>query len=346
MVFFTVLDSAYKPYNWVLGGTGTASQPEDQEIVSGIAGYPGLNFNASNQEYIDWNRTELGGSLWTTGGKTVIARINPTTGSSDVGSIFGTYQTAAINGFMLYFNDTGGADEGLAFIVGQAGSTLYANSGTKANYTGYEYTAGGRYNSFTRTVSVWQNGIQLDSTTDAGTAWLTTTTNYLHTGRIPNSANWYTGNIYWIAVFDRELTDAEMVVWQTKDPFELIYPPESTLDTPANLPYALTNEVEVLDSFSGQSPYYFTTDLVAGCALAGDLASVPPVPPTYALSNEVLVVDAMVAVSTGLIVLQNVVTVTAATATFTTFALANEVLVGGSLQSTVGNIIAAGRFKR
>ena len=344
LVFFTVLDSAYTPFNYVLPGGGTASTPSGQEIVSGITGYPGLNFNASNNEYIDWDRDAIG--AMTGGGATVIARVNPTAGTGAVGSIFGTYQDGPKNGFMLYFNDAGGADEGLAFIVGEAGSILYSSSGTKANYSGYEYTAAGRYNSFTRTTSVWQDGIKLDEDTDLGTAWLTTATNFLHTGRIPNTSDRYGGNCYWIAVFNRELTDEEMVVWQTTDPLDLILPPPSIMVVPNNISFSCSNVVLVTDEAAGENTYSITTALIAGANLAGDLSSSPPVPPVFSGLNEVLVVGSTNLVETVLMSTRNVVLVTDAADTFEPFSGANEVLVGDRSETRIGNQLVAGRYKR
>ncbi len=44
-----------------------------------------------------------------------------------------------------------------------------------------------------------------------------------------NSVFFYDGNIYWIACFDRPLSDQEMYVWQTADPLDLLMPDEPLL---------------------------------------------------------------------------------------------------------------------
>lgn len=224
LVFFSVLDNPRNLRNWIGPGTGTSTQPAAQNIVTGTAGYPGLTFNDTNVEYIDWTTAGLKPLPSVAGGGvTVIARVKPTLNSGSLGSFFGTWDQVPRNGFMLYYDgDVGSADEGIAFIVGEANSYLLSHAGPRGSYSGYEFTCAGNYNPVTRTTSVWSNGALLDSDTDAGTAWLTTTTSFLQTGVTQDAARYYNGNIYWVACFDRCLTDAEMATWTTADPLALI----------------------------------------------------------------------------------------------------------------------------
>ncbi len=343
LVFFTILENTYALRNFILPGGGTSTKPQSQDFIRSFTGYPGLNFEKADGEFIDWDRAAIGPLTGT--GISVIARIRPTTGSGDVGSIFGTWQSSPQNGFMLYFQDNGGADEGIAFIVSEGGANLFSATGSRASYSGYESVAGGRYDNINRRTSVWQNGRKLDEDTDAGTAWLTTATNFLRSGSVAGSIEGYDGDIYWIACFNRALTDQEMFVWQTHDPLELLLPPEPLIQVVIPT-YHCSNEVLVDDETSMNNPFRLATTLLADAILGGDLASTPPVPAVYSCENEVTVLVSSIAVATGLISTRNTVLVADSSDAVAQFSCSTEVFVGSTCSTTVGNQLVADRYRR
>ncbi len=349
LVFFSILDGTGTLRNYARPGAGLSSSPPNQETVAGIQGYAGLNFNAGNGERIVWDQESILPLPSVAGGSgTVIARVKPTTGSGTAGCFFGTFRLTPANGFMLYFADVGSADEGLSFIVGEANATLFSHSGTRANYSGYEYTAGGRYDNNTRTTSVWQNGVKLDEDSDLGTAWLTTPTVFLRSGDIANSGNFYDGNIYWVACFDRALTDSEMRVWGTIDPLELICPEDPVLF--ALDIWSCGTTLGVATSWQDRSTWSVGTNLTADAQSGGSVPSTVPPSVVWACSTDVGIPTATVVVSGILFpAAGSSIAVSTSCSISNIWACESDIAVSSAITEGVNgktNVLAAGRYRR
>lgn len=221
LVFFTTFDTtAFCCRSLIQEIPGTSTKPGDQETVYGTKGYPGLNFQDSNGEYVDWEKK----AFTLVNSITYIGRWAPQSGAS--GGIMGTLtQGGAASGSLLYF-DAGNA---LTMTVADTGSFHFTGAGTPGNDADYEYTAGGRFDSTTGTVDVWKDGIKYRSATSTAKPWNTVSTTLLQSGNIPTTNSEINGNIYWVAVFNKALTDPEMVAWTTRDPFDLIWGDEQIM---------------------------------------------------------------------------------------------------------------------
>jgi hypothetical protein len=110
--------------------------------------------------------------------------------------------------------------------------------------------------------------------------------------------------------------------------------------------YRCSNEVLVDGVSSIDSPWRLGTALTAGAVLGGDLPSVPPVSAVYHGANAVGVLDAAVAVATGLQSTRNAVLVGSAGSTIARFSCANTVAVGSAGRTSIGNQIAGDRYRR
>jgi len=215
--FFAVLDQGFLQRNEVQQQTGTPTAPSNILGRASVTGYPGQFMVGTTGGFIDWDRTPL---LPLTGSVTVIGRWFPTGGGNYLNLLGTLSQGGGATGFLLYFD----AASALTMTVADTGSFHFTAAGTPANDSGYEYTAGGRFDSITGTVDVWKDGVKIRSATSLAKPWNTVESTFFETGVLPNLiALPWSGNVYWIAFFNRALTDSEMLVWGTQDPVDLIY---------------------------------------------------------------------------------------------------------------------------
>lgn len=201
-------------------------QKSYKRIVS-TTGYPGIGKSGTDSPFVIWEDTADTKFL---NSVSAVGRWFPRT--SDLCQMCGT------------LNNTGSTREGWSLTLDNAdnfgpGMFAYHNStnffvtapGPAANYFGFEWTFGGVYNANLRQIKVFKDGRMIASGSNNAQAW-----NSVASG-IPLRAPgpWPAGSfpsdcdVYWLAIFDRALTDAEMVVWQTQDPLELILPETPTL---------------------------------------------------------------------------------------------------------------------
>lgn len=269
--FFTVFDQNLVNYaDPGFGEYHNLSANSPLAPTRGTADYPGQTFSATNHDYVTW--TQYTGKI--TGEVTVIARWKPKAGA--IGAALGTWQNNF--GFSLLFvSGTFGAEDGVEFIVGETGSNLLISSGNHVTYENVEATVGGRYNSSTRTVDIWQNGVKLATNTDVAKAWNTTATTDMASGLILGTSQFFDGDLFWVACFDRCLTDAEMIVWTTQDPLELLVPPDPLLSIPPTV-IILSSGGTGTPAISLTGPIFFSLNNAATAygETGGDLPSVPP----------------------------------------------------------------------
>lgn len=268
MKFFAILENTYTLKNLCLPGVGTSSKPTDQFKVHGTAGYPGLHFLDSNGEWISWDRTALGA---TTGSVTVIGRWKPK--AAHYGALLATIPDVGTQtGFSVGFHSA----LGLVMFVAHNNNFFGAATSDPSGDSGYEYTAGGSFNASAASITLWKGGKEVSTNTDNTQPWNTVASSVLYTGKYHNSNEELDGDIFWVAYFNRALTDAEMTVWTSQDPLDLIYGEDPILK--AIIPPLLWANVDLDDnSFTLTGPVSFSfgdTDN-ADFAGTGTLVSVP-----------------------------------------------------------------------
>lgn len=342
--FFTVFDMNLCNY---AGPTGVGdyhnlSSNSPLAPTAGTAGYPGQIWDGTNHDYVTWSQWD--GQI--TGAVTVIARWKPLAGA--IGSALGTWQNN--NGFALNFiSGTFGAEDGVEMVVGETGTNLLISSGSHASFEGIEATVGGRYDSASRTVDIWQNGVKLATNTDVAKAWNTTTTTDLASGLILGTSQFFSGSLYWVACFDRALTDAEMEVWTTQDPLDLLLGPDPLLVF-VQPTWAVATTIGAGAAWQDASPWIVSTPLVASADSGGSVPSAPGPGTVWNCGTVVGVPTSEVLVTGQLFAgVQTVIGVAAAASLTSIWGLATSVGVSTAVATGLDgqtNVLASGRFRR
>jgi hypothetical protein len=345
LCFFTVLDTPWEPKNFVRPGHGSQQGVSFSSLahsINGTAGYTGQNFLVVSHDFINWDQNAMPSLL---GPVTVVGRWIPQSGA--IGAMFGTWNNNEGFGFN-FIDGTFGPEDGIEMIVGRSGSNLIISSGSHASFRNIEATVGGRYNDVTRTVDVWQNGVKLATNTDTGKAWNSVATVSMQTGTLAGTSQWFNGGIFWIAVFNRCLSDSEMAVWTTKDPIDLLLGNKRVL-APILPGLEITNVDIDFNTFGFTGPILLTlgnsdfVDAAVGGTLNSDSTG------TFVLQNTDLDTNQLILQAPILMPLANIDIDFSAIDLENPFALANVDTDHSAFSTSVAgsaNELAAGRYRR
>jgi len=319
---------------------------------AGIAGYPSLAANnpvdGTGRITIDWYAGSTANLKFgpLAGSVSVITRsFHPVSVDGTVGTFFSTVDGTS-KGFAYYYANGGFPTEGLVMIVyDSAGNPFFVHTGSRANYRG-ELQHGARYNATNSTIDLWLRGAKIATGTDSSHTWNPGSTGYAQTGSWHGQSFWWAGSLFWLAVFDRALSDAEMTAWTTLDPYDLILPKDGMMKPPLSL-WNINNTVQVDQEFIGDNPYNLSTTLHAGASTGGDIPSVGGI--GFTPLNEVRVDQTLFTVLTIPIATQNVIAIDQSLTLTNNWNLANQVGVGNSIELTISDqpgLLLGDRYKR
>jgi hypothetical protein len=313
---------------------------------SPITGYDGSIFVASNGDYIQWDTSWTGKFL---GPVTVIARCNPTSVDT-AGQLWGTHDVSSGDGCSLQINGASGC----GWFVGNGGGT-FLSDGNVPGSVNNEFTLGGSYDpSGAGTMRLYKSGVLVASNTSAGASHNTSSAGFASTGRFSTGGGagvtfGLSGSVWWVAVFNRALSAAEMVAWTTThDPIAMVQVPLKTrggAGTPP--PYVTGNEIVVDQTFIGDSPYVLGTVLHAGAATGGEIPSEGG--GEFAQLNDINVFQFLNMVETLASLTQNVITVEQILSFVEQYNSANNVNVASFCNLFLGsepNVLVSNRYRR
>lgn len=216
------------------------------------------------------------------GGKdiTIVARLRPTAAPAS-----GNYATIlcartgvpASHGFNFWLGNTSGLGENAWTFAVHGGGTAIVISDTVAasTYLNLDAIVVVRYDSITRTADLWVNGEKRASNTDVSNDWDPWGTSGVLTVGFhgEGSGVGFQGDIGPLLVYDRVLTDGEVLEAMQDHDWEFLRDDDATYFTPVFVSYATSVSLAGATGLSGAVAYF--TELDASADFTGDLSSVP-----------------------------------------------------------------------
>lgn len=143
---------------------------------------------------------------------TIMLRAKPASygSSSDIINAVATADNVSPSGFQLGFSNFGGDLQGWNLTL--YGASFTANDGTSAPAPLVERVVGAAYRASVRSITMYLDGQFAKETVNTAIAWNVTGPNpiYVGQGGIGSFERPFDGNIGWVAIFDRALSDAEV----------------------------------------------------------------------------------------------------------------------------------------
>lgn len=267
--------------------------------------------------------------------------------------VLGARDSSANGGFLFGVWDEGGTDEGQAlFLYSLSGSTWTSTSGDGwTDLINKPVVAAASYRAVDRTVRHYRDGALLKEETNAAAEWtpyVGALNKQMTIGRA-DAGFVFPGEISWIMVFDRALSDAEIVDLSRDSEWEFVEDEPLFLLEPLEATY--TTEIFVIDDLEAGTAgsVTYTTEIDADFNITGDVEVGPPEPLVATFTTALTVASEVYLSEPYLGVFETTITVSSGITAGSPVTFTTEVLVSSRTSGLIDgrqDLIATARYRR